>query len=142
MNKQTHEMIARLGYLGVSYPDAITLRRIAMTLHRWFELECGDSNNYASWAITRGRKDVETGDFHHDEDGKPFIERHLHSENEARYEAIPDRENGAKKRLAKIMKQYPQLQAYIQTDPRGAPLYILPPGVDAENYNNGIAVYR
>jgi hypothetical protein len=34
--------------------DAVQLRRIAMTLHRWRELECGNSNNYASWAIVRG----------------------------------------------------------------------------------------
>ena len=41
---------------GFSFEDAHALRRISMTLHRWFELECGDSNNHGSWAIVRGRK--------------------------------------------------------------------------------------
>ena len=61
---------------------------------------------------------------------------------------IPDRERGALKRLAKIMARYPSLSYYIQTDPRGASLYILRLGdvpkdhlVDA-CYSNGIAVYR
>ena len=27
---------------GIQYQDAVQLRRISMTLNRWFELECGD----------------------------------------------------------------------------------------------------
>src|SRR5215471_2009159 len=45
-----------IGYLmkaGISYEHALTLRRCAMTLHRWFELECGDGNDHGSWAIER-----------------------------------------------------------------------------------------
>lgn len=38
---------------GISEDDALALRRIAMTLHRWHELECGDGNDYGSWAIER-----------------------------------------------------------------------------------------
>jgi hypothetical protein len=41
---------------------------------------------------------------------------------------IADRETGARKRLAKIMANYPYLSAYIQTDPRGCAVYILRPG--------------
>lgn len=144
------EMLQRLVDAGISVEDAYQLRRISMTLQRWFELECGDSNNYASWCITRGNKhrqlDEKTGGydtvFVHDDDGQPYIERHIHSENTPRYEKIADRENGARRRLARIMANYPTLRAYIQTDPRGASLYILPEGVTAENYNNGIAVYK
>ncbi len=140
MNKHTVEMLNRLTKAGISFDDAVTLRRIAMTLHRWHELECGDGNDYASWTITRGRK--ENGNFIYDDNGAPYEERHVHTENKARYTRIPDRERGAKKRLAKLMARYVGMNAYIQTDPRGASLYILPQGIDAENYNRGIAVYK
>jgi hypothetical protein len=142
---------------GFGFDDAAALRRISMTLHRWHELECGDSNDYASWCITRGWKD-KTGShatrrFVHDDDGTPFLERHVHSENGARYEAIPDRERGALKRLAKILARYPGFRSYVQGDPRGCALYILRPGdltdgtatgrVDPSAvYTRGIAVYK
>lgn len=58
MNKSTYEMISRLTALGINSDDAWHLRRIAMTLHRWHELECGDGNPYGSWWITRGRDRV------------------------------------------------------------------------------------
>jgi hypothetical protein len=82
---------------------------------------------------------------------------------------IADRETGAKKRLAKILADRNKralnlladglepgveieigdagLSAYIQTDPRGAALYILRPGDVPEGadvsayYNRGICVY-
>lgn len=141
MQKYTVEMISRLQQIGITTEDAFQLRRIAMTLHRWHELECGDSDNYGSRCITRGRKS--NGSFEYNDNGRPFIERHWHrGEPNAQYFSIPDREAGAKKRLAKIMQRYPTLQAYIQTDPRGASLYILPPGTDADNYNCGVAVHK
>ena len=152
------ECLPRLTALGISYPDAIALRRIAMTLHAWHELECGTDRG----AIER---DETTG--------KTYW---LNSYSGRRY-ATPDRETGALKRLAKIMANYveptigtreicrgceleieyvggekqwhdrggnfccpdshrhepathipPKLSAYIQGDPRGAALYILRPG--------------
>ncbi len=150
--KHVPECITRLSAAGVSWEDAFTLRRIAMTLHRWHELECGDSNDYASWFIARGHK--KNGAFEYDDNGAPYLERHLHSENGARYSPIPDRERGALKRLAKIMAKYdglegrPILAAYVQGDPRGASLYILrqgdvPQETDVSScYNRGIAVYK
>jgi hypothetical protein len=162
MNKDTIAMLNRLHDLGVRPDEALALRRISMTLHRWHELECGDSNNYASWSIVRGHKpprsfyrDPESqagmwkdvGEFVYDDDGKPYIERHIHTENSARYEPIPDREAGAKRRLHKIVNQLlargVKLGAYIQTDPRGCALYMLPPGATEENYSSrGIAVHE
>lgn len=136
MNKQTLEMIDRLRQTGISLDDAYSLRRIAMTLHRWAEMECGDSNNYSSWCISR---DEETD--------KPYLEVHPHDGKSYR-KPIADRERGAQKRLAKIMARYPTLQAYIQGDPRGAPLYIIRPGDVPEGgqpdsyYNRGVAVYK
>jgi hypothetical protein len=133
------DCISRLIQIGISYNDALALRRIAMTLHRWHELECGDSNNDSSWCISRGH--LIDGDFKYDDNGDAYMEVSGHSGNN-RYHRIPDRETGAKKRLAQIMQSYPTMQSYIQGDPRGASLYILPPNVTAENYNHGIAVYK
>ena len=71
MNRNTLEMIARLQKEGVTLDEALALRRISMTLQRWHELECGDSNNYGSWAIERD----DNGD------GPPFMVYHTHQGN-------------------------------------------------------------
>ena len=139
---------SRLTQIGVSSEDAIALRRIAMTLHRWHELECGTGNDHVSECIVRGRKD--NGAFVYDEDtGTPWLERHYHRKLDPSpsYVPIADREKSAQKLLAKIMARYPALRAYIQTDPRGAPLYILESkdieGKDVSScYNRGIAVHQ
>jgi hypothetical protein len=135
-SKDTWHMLERLKAAGISEQDALALRRINMTLQRWHELECGDGNDYASWSIERNEKtDV------------PYLVTYLHT-GETRRSKIPDREKGAKKRLAAIMARYPTLSAYIQGDPRRAALFILrpgdvPKGADVNAYySNGIAVYR
>ena len=154
----SQDCLARLAALNISRDDASALRRIAMTLHRWHELECGDGNAYSSWTITRGRKETRHGQyagghgahyvFIYDEAGKPYLENHPHSSNEAHYSAIPDREKGALKRLAAIMAAYPALTSYVQGDCRGASLYILraddiPAGVNIDScYSRGVAVYK
>jgi hypothetical protein len=122
------EVLERLSRLGIMIDDGHALRRIAMTLHRWHELECGDG----SGCIER---DETTG--------KPYW---LNSSTMRRW-PIPDKEKGAHKRLAKIMAKYPDLIPYIQGDPRGAALYImrkadLPDGADIHSYySRGTAVY-
>lgn len=137
MTSTTRECIGRLTALGISYDDATALRRIAMTLHRWNELECGTDRG----AIER---DEVTG--------KPYwYSQSLTPGNgphtQRRY-AVADRERGAQKRLAAIMARYPHLSAYEQGDPRGAALYILKPGdvpagERAESYySRGVAVYK
>ena len=125
--------------LGISFEDARALRRISMTLHRWHELECGDGNNHGSWCISRGSK--VGGVFEYDDNGKPFMEYHSNTQDKASYSAIADREKGALNRLAAIMKNYPSLSAFVQTDPRGCALYI-GHGLTDTNYNQGIAVYK
>lgn len=135
---------------GFAHSDAIDLRRIAMTLHRWHEMECGDSNQYCSYSLVRGIKNGK--EFTYDDNGKPFLEMHRHSENFTRYESIADRERGALKRLGKIMERYPQWAYYVQGDPRGASLYMVPrtglfhsdpsPEYLAANYSRGIAVHK
>lgn len=147
MNRDTHEMLSRLERVGISLQDAMQLRRIAMTLHRWHELECGDSNDHQSFCIVRGHK--KDGEFTYDDDGKPYMETHYHGGTcKTSHYPINDRERGAQKRLAKLMSRYPTLSAYIQGDPRGASLYILRPGDVPEGedvhayYSRGIAVYK
>jgi hypothetical protein len=132
---------------GIPMPDADQLRRIAMTLHRWHELECGDGNAHGSWCVSRGKKD-KGGAFEYDDNGAPYMEYHSNTASGAHYTRIPDRERGALKRLGKIMARYPGFQAYVQGDPRGASLYILRPGdvpagesADAY-YTRGIAVHK
>jgi len=123
------ECIAPLVRAGISFDDAHALRRIAMTLHRWHELECGSDHGCIE-------RDEETGKTY-------WLNAYT-----GRRCPTPDRETGAKKRLAKIMERYPSLSFYIQGDPRGAALYILrpgdvPEGADADSYySRGLAVYK
>lgn len=111
----------------VAYDDAVALRRISMQLHRWHELECG----------------IENGGVERDEaTGKCY----WYSSFSGRRTPCADRETGALKRLAKIMRQYPALRSYVQGDPRGCALYLLrpqdaPQGREDSYYSRGIAVY-
>lgn len=133
--RERAEVIARLIQLGISFGDAEALRRIAKTLHSWFEQECGNSNGYSSWSIAR---DETTG--------KPFHCVYPHAGKMSRH-PIPDREAGARKRLAAIMVNYKRkLVPYIQGDCRGASLYICRKadvnGHEIDSvYSRGVAVY-
>ena len=137
--------------LGFTADEAESLRRISMTLHRWHERECG-----TDWGCIE--RDEATG--------KPY----WRNSRTAGRTPIPDRETGAKKRLAAILKARNErepgqdresysddqdrdsyavapLFAFIQTDPRGAALYIIRPGDVPEggdvsaHYSRGICVY-
>ena len=124
-----YECIPRLEALGITFDHAVQLRRIAMQLHRWHEKECG----------------INDGCIERDETTQKTY--WLNSQT-MRRTPIPDNETAAKKRLAKVMKNYPTLTPYIQGDPRGAALYILKPGdvPEGENvdsyYSRGVAVYQ
>ena len=136
MDQETLKMLNRLQCYVPNLDDALALRRISMTLHRWHELECGNSNDWASWAIER---DEETE--------IPYLVTHHYSQTKPIRRRIADRETGARKRLAKILESRPGLSAYIQGDPRGAALYILRPGDIPEGaepmscYHRGICIY-
>lgn len=129
MNKETQAVYSRLISAGLSLDDAVALRRCALTLRRWFERECGDANG---WYLER---DEATGKTYN-----------VNSNTDRRYRT-PDRETGARKRAASIIANYPGLTLYVQTDPRGAAVYVLRPGdvPTGEDvyafYNHGIAVY-
>ena len=107
---------------------ARTLRRAALVLHRWDELECGDSNNYRSWCISR---DEETG--------KPYMEVSPHQGKSYR-DPIADREAGAIRRVEAVCKEL-KLHFYHQGDCRGCPLYVAKQPINGSNYTNGVAIY-
>ena len=139
--------------LGFTDSEVASLRRINSTLQRWHELECG----------------TESGAIERDEaTGKPYwvsYNRRYLGANDARMRSpIADREAGALRRLAKIMREVNErryvgdaaallhpycddLTTYIQTDPRGAALYILRPGdISAGDkvescYTRGVCVF-
>jgi len=129
MKRDTYEMLDRLQSAGIAYNDALAIRRCAMTLHRWNELECGLDNGCIE-------RDEETG--------KTYW---LNAMTGKRYKT-PDRETGAVKRLNAIMARYPGMSAYLQGDCRGAAVYVLRPGDVPEGgdagayYSRGIAVFK
>ena len=123
--------------LGFTQGETEQLRRISMTLHRWFEHECNG-------AIQR------EGD---DGNGRPYW-CNTHTGERTRT-PVADREAGAMKRLNTIIRERDKrandplkpVGYYVQTDPRGAALYILrpgdvPAGADVSAYySRGICVY-
>jgi len=137
---RTAALFARLANLGLSVSEADTLRLAEKTLHRWHELECGDSNEYASWGIER---DETTG--------KPYMVRHAYPSRyspkglTSRYR-IADRETGALKRVNAVIGAHPGLWYYQQGDPRGCAIYVgtmsdIPDGASLDScYTRGVAV--
>ena len=128
--RQTH-LYNALRSLGFDDADCGALRRVSLTLRRWFELECGTDNG----AIERDEKT-----------GKPYF---VNANASGRRYRVADREAGAMRRLARIMATAttPGLSTYIQGDPRGAALYIIrpgdiPPGATVDScYSRGICIY-
>jgi len=117
---------ARFGLLVTNY-DCTALRRASMTLHRWAEGECGDSNGWASWCIVR------------DDDGKTYRETYPHA-GKMRRERIADRESGALRTVKRICDAN-GLHFYHQGDPRGCALYVSNEPLDDQNYSSrGVAI--
>lgn len=126
--------------LGFTADEAENLRRISMTLRRWHEMECGTAHGCVE-------RDEQTN-----------VPYWLSAVSGKRTHRLADRETGAHKRLARIVDtcnkarhscEKPQegLRYYIQTDPRGAALYIIRPGDVPEGstvdscYSRGVCVY-
>ena len=111
--QNTQELMRAFAHrdISIGFDEANTLRRAQITLHRWAELECGDGNDYASWAIERD-----------DTTGIPYMRRYPH-DGQMRQHRIPDREAGALRRVAEICKRL-ELHYYHQGDPRGCALYV------------------
>jgi hypothetical protein len=120
--------IERIVGCGISRSDAERLRKDAMILRRWYELECG----------------IDGGGIERDEKTGKVTWYNAYT---GRRSAFPDRETPALKRVAEVMGRYPSLTAFHQTDPRGCSMYILRPGdvPDGQHarsfYTSGVAVY-
>jgi hypothetical protein len=118
---------ANLQRYGITATDGAALARAERTLHKWAELECGDGNDYASWAIER---DPETD--------KPYRVTYPHAGASYRT-PIADREASAKRKVQSILARYPGLIPVYQGDPRGCALSIvrlsdIPAGADECNW--------
>ncbi len=138
--KERDEVVTRILRLGISLEHAHQLRRISMTLRNWFELECGTGDG----RVTRSIERDDNGE------GKPFLRVQFATAKGwvDRKHPVPDREKGARKRLASVMAHYPALISYVQGDCRGASVHLLRAGVDLKPgedvnsvYSRGVAVY-
>lgn len=119
-SKERWEAIERAKRCGLSEPDAIALRRIALTLHRWFELECGTGDGQTKISIERDGEN---------NDSPPYMRIQYPTANgyvDRRWK-VADRETGARKRLNKLMSRYPEWRAFVQTDPRCGTIYLCKP---------------
>ena len=124
----TYALMQQLGARNISldFDEANTLRRAQLTLHRWAEQECGDGNDFSSWAIERD----ETTNL-------PYFCRYPHAGKSYRTR-IADREVGAIRRVAAICKAH-GLHYYHQGDPRGCALYVSNEPLLGHNYTHGVA---
>lgn len=138
MNKRTAQrythLVNSLALLGFTMDETDKLLKISRTLHRWHELECGDSNDYGtSYHVERDEVTEKPSMVYHFRDGR--VSRR----------PVADREKGALRRLAEILKGK-EVTHYQQTDPRGCALYLLRPNdVPAGEspcayYSRGIAI--
>ena len=109
--------------LEISLDNVWVFRRKSMTLRNWFEKECGDSNNFASWCIER---DPETD--------KPFLVTYPHT-GKTRKRAVPDMEKGARRTIVNLCTKL-GLFFFIQTDCRGLALYLSREELTDTNYNS------
>lgn len=107
--------------------DVNILRRAELTLTKWSEQECGDSNDFCSWSIERDEKN-----------GKPYRCVYPHK-GSMRRTPIADKERGALRRIKDVCDRL-GLHFYHQTDPRGCALYVSNETLTSQNYHHGIAI--
>ena len=123
MNTKTTENYIRISSkLEIPFAHVMLFRRKSMALRRWFERECGDSNNSASWCIERDENTE-----------KPYLVTYCNS-GKTYKTAIPDIEKGARKAIERHCKEL-GLFFYIQTDCRGLALYLSREELTDTNYN-------
>lgn len=131
-----HRMETRLQALGFTFEEIGKLRRISMTLRNWYALEAGTEHG----RIERNENEKPFFVREYRDTFKPYTLRTLRT-------PTADREKGAIKRLEKIMQAHAGLTYYLQTDCRGAALYILAPGDVPQGksasayYTNGAVVF-
>ena len=97
------ELIYRLCEYGFTDKEVEAMRRISHTLTRWCEAECSgeiERNEESGLTYSRYGRDLQ------------FIC------------SCRDRENGAIKRMSRILANHPGWSWYYQTDPRGCSVYL------------------
>lgn len=107
---------------GIEYADAETLRRAAMTLHRWSEHECngviqrveGPQNDHMGRPMKEGRT---------------YAVYNINGPGPIRYAPCADREMPAMARAKAIAEKYGATLEH-QGDPRGWPLTLKLNGLD------------
>ena len=125
--------------LGLNFTDdeVSSLRRLSARLRLWYERECNGE-------VARSETDGRTYEVHVHNSPGGKIRRH----------PTRDHERSSERRLASIIAarnarvpDVPPVYTYLQTDPRGAALYIMragdvPNGEHVESwYSRGIVVY-
>lgn len=124
---QKPDLTSDLARLGLSRSDIDSLRRYAGILHRWYEEECGDSNDRMSWAIER-------------DEATKLAYRVFYPHVGQSYRAlIRDRESSSRRGIERIAKAQ-DLHVYYQTDPRGAPIYLSREPMTDSDYTRGVPV--
>lgn len=131
VDSENRALDALLQRRGIYIPRAdINILRLAeKTLRAWFTALCGNSNDWQSWAIERD----ETTDI-------PYRCVYPH-QGKAYRVRVRDRETGARKRVEDVCARN-GLHFFVQTDPRGAALYVSREPLDDQNYSSaGVAMY-
>lgn len=167
--KREHENRTRqnrqLARLGFTDDEAAALRRASNTLRRWFEMECGTEAGHIE-------RDEKTGKCYRVfQQFNPYSRSTTGKNWEEIKMPTADRETGAKRRIESIISERNRranahrfimsrsgviaeenrkaalpLVSYIQTDPRGAALYVLTheqaQGAPIDSiYTRGICIY-
>jgi hypothetical protein len=109
--------------INLSWNAANTLRRASLTLSRWGELECGDSNDYQSFSLERDEVTE-----------RPYMVIRPYDSNKVQRYPVADRESGAIKRVARLCNDS-GLFYFHQTDPRGVALYVSNVPLTDQNYS-------
>lgn len=96
--------------LNIKHADALALRKQASVLQSWHELLCGREDGVC----------VE-----YDEETERYFKYRYDTMDGYKNKTVcRDREKTAVKHISTILKKYEGLCFYIQSDPRGAPLFI------------------
>lgn len=129
--ESTYALVAVLSRRGfdLSPADVNTLRRAEITLRGWYTRCSGDRDDFASWAIER---DTDTG--------IPYWCIYPYNTVKVSRTRVPDRETGAIRRVKAVCARN-GLHYYVQSDPRGACLYISREPINDCNYTNGVSMY-
>ena len=106
--------------------DMSELRYSAKALHRWYEAECGIQTQNSTKILER------------DANGEPYMCYYKNDGEIARYKS-EDLEQKHTKKIKSICERN-NLYFWLQTDPRGLPVYISDAAIDSQNYTKAFAI--